>query len=61
MRYVSEESLEKKKKKISALVAKTMRNFGHKKTMPNTPPPAKKVRFLLLRFYSRSGGSIEND
>jgi hypothetical protein len=58
---VSEESWEKKKKKISALVAKTrMRNFGHKKTMPNTPP-AKKARFLLLRFYSRSGGSIDND
>jgi len=51
VRYVSEESLEKKKKKISALVAKTMRNFGHKKTMPNTPP-AKKAFFIVTLLFA---------
>jgi len=60
VRYVSEESLEKKKKKISALVAKTrMRNFGHTKKCQT--PHQQRRRFLLLRFYSHSGGSIEND
>jgi hypothetical protein len=58
---VSEESWEKKKKKISALVAKTrMRNFGHKKTMPNTPP-AKKVVFYCYAFIRALAVRFEND
>jgi hypothetical protein len=48
VRYVSEENLEKKKKKISALVAKTrMRNFGHTNT-----PPAKKAFFIVTLLFA---------